>query len=234
MVAMVPKAALATMMQTPRPPCSAPHRPAPGDRRGFRRPRASRGPLTSRAEPSRTPVERAGPSHPEPAGRAAPWPAASWPAGSRRAGLATCESAVRHPRRAGSRRARSARCPCALRRLGRPSRVHVPAGPRPAGPRPAGPRPAGPRPAGRPPGRTRRGRPSRPGCSAGNETLIRPAPPRRAGSGRDETLIPPAPRRSTRRRPRNGAARPGSRFAAVRPARACFAPSWVAHRCFGC
>lgn len=41
---MVPTAALATIMQTPRPPCSAPHRPALGDRRGRRRPRASRGP----------------------------------------------------------------------------------------------------------------------------------------------------------------------------------------------
>jgi hypothetical protein len=45
---MVPTAALATMMQTPRPPCSAPHRPAPGDRRGFRRPRTSRGPVACR------------------------------------------------------------------------------------------------------------------------------------------------------------------------------------------
>ena len=41
-------AALATMMQTPRPPCSAPHRPAPGDRRGFRRPRTSPGPVACR------------------------------------------------------------------------------------------------------------------------------------------------------------------------------------------
>ena len=57
---MVPTAALATMMQTPRPPCSAPHRPAPGDRRGFRRLRASRGPLAARAEPSRAPVGREG------------------------------------------------------------------------------------------------------------------------------------------------------------------------------
>jgi hypothetical protein len=57
---MVPKAALATMMQTPRPPCSAPHRPAPRDRRGFRRPRASRGPLASRPEPSRAPAAREG------------------------------------------------------------------------------------------------------------------------------------------------------------------------------
>jgi len=32
-----------------------------------------------------------------------------------------------------------------------------------------------------------------------------------------------------RRRPGNSAARPGSRLAAVRPVRACFAPSWVAH-----
>ena len=45
---MVPTAALATMMQTPRPPCSAPHRPAPGDRRGFRRPRTSRGSVACR------------------------------------------------------------------------------------------------------------------------------------------------------------------------------------------
>jgi hypothetical protein len=45
---MVPTAALATMMQTPRPPCSAPHRPAPGDRRGFRRLRTSRGPVACR------------------------------------------------------------------------------------------------------------------------------------------------------------------------------------------
>ena len=45
---MVPTAALATMMQTPRPPCSAPHRPAPGDRRGFRRPRTSPGPVACR------------------------------------------------------------------------------------------------------------------------------------------------------------------------------------------
>ena len=60
MVAMVPKAALATMMQTPRPPCSAPHRPAPRDRRGFRRPRASRGPLASQAEPSLAPAAREG------------------------------------------------------------------------------------------------------------------------------------------------------------------------------
>ena len=45
---MVPTAALATMMQTPRPPCSAPHRPAPGDRRGFRRPRTSCGPVACR------------------------------------------------------------------------------------------------------------------------------------------------------------------------------------------
>ena len=45
---MVPTAALATMMQTPRPPCSAPHRPAPGDRRGLRRPRTSRGPVACR------------------------------------------------------------------------------------------------------------------------------------------------------------------------------------------
>jgi hypothetical protein len=44
----VPMAALATMMQTPRPPCSAPHRPAPGDRRGFRRPRTSPGPVACR------------------------------------------------------------------------------------------------------------------------------------------------------------------------------------------
>jgi hypothetical protein len=48
---MVPTAALATMMQTPRPPCSAPHRPAPGDRRGFRRPRTSRGPVACRVLP---------------------------------------------------------------------------------------------------------------------------------------------------------------------------------------
>jgi hypothetical protein len=45
---MVPTAALATMMQTPRPPCSAPHRPAPGDRRGLRPPRTSRGPVACR------------------------------------------------------------------------------------------------------------------------------------------------------------------------------------------
>lgn len=51
-------AALATMMQTPRPPCSAPHRPSPRGRRGpgeFLRPRASRGPTGSRAPLSRGP-----------------------------------------------------------------------------------------------------------------------------------------------------------------------------------
>ncbi|HEV2537020.1 MAG TPA: hypothetical protein VGU21_05865 [Streptosporangiaceae bacterium] len=40
MVAMVPTAALETMMQTPRPPCSVPHRLRPGERRALRRARA--------------------------------------------------------------------------------------------------------------------------------------------------------------------------------------------------
>ena len=51
-------AALATMMQTPRPPCSVPHRlsrPGPRDRGAFLRPRESRGPPGPRAVPSRVP-----------------------------------------------------------------------------------------------------------------------------------------------------------------------------------
>jgi hypothetical protein len=40
MVAMVPTAALETMMQTPSPPCSVPHRLRPGERRALRRARA--------------------------------------------------------------------------------------------------------------------------------------------------------------------------------------------------
>jgi len=59
---MVPTAALETMMQTPRPPCSVPHRPRPGDRRALRRdralsrPRESRAPGAPRASPSRLPL----------------------------------------------------------------------------------------------------------------------------------------------------------------------------------
>ena len=49
---MAPAAALATMTQTPRPPCSAPHRPRPRGGGGFRRPRR---PPVPRAAPSRRP-----------------------------------------------------------------------------------------------------------------------------------------------------------------------------------
>jgi translation initiation factor IF-2 len=55
---MAPTAALATTTQTPRPPCSAPHRPARLGPRGpgeFRRPRESRGPPGPRAAPSLIP-----------------------------------------------------------------------------------------------------------------------------------------------------------------------------------
>jgi hypothetical protein len=54
-VTMAPMAALATTMQTPRPPCSAPSRAGPRGRGEFLRPRASRGPLAPRAAPSRRP-----------------------------------------------------------------------------------------------------------------------------------------------------------------------------------
>ncbi|HEX5302706.1 MAG TPA: hypothetical protein VFW50_37500 [Streptosporangiaceae bacterium] len=62
MVAIVPMAALETMMQTPRPPWRLPHRPMPGDRRALRRdrapsrPRESRAPGAPRASPSRLPL----------------------------------------------------------------------------------------------------------------------------------------------------------------------------------
>jgi hypothetical protein len=55
---MAPTAALATMMQTPRPPCSVPHRPirpCPRGRGEFLRLRESRGPPGPRAAPSRMP-----------------------------------------------------------------------------------------------------------------------------------------------------------------------------------
>jgi len=90
---MVPRAALATMMQTPRPPCSEPHRPAPRDRRGFRRPRPWGGPLASQAEPSLAPAAREG-GVPPGTGRArgpvacrvlAGWVSSGW-AGSLRVG----------------------------------------------------------------------------------------------------------------------------------------------------
>ena len=55
MVTMAPTAALATMMQTPRPPCSVPHRPSPRGRGEFLRPRESRGPPRPRTAPSRMP-----------------------------------------------------------------------------------------------------------------------------------------------------------------------------------
>ena len=192
MVAMVPRAALATMMQTPRPPCSAPHRPAPGDRRGFRRPRASRGPLMSRAEPSRAPGGRAGAVIPEARPRARPrglprpgrlglvglgWQPASWRPVTRaaRARAAPVRPGARAPSGASAvpagftsplARALRGRAPLARARRARVPRTG-------------------------PLGRTRRGRPPGRASSAGNKTLIPPAPPRRAGSGRDETLIPP-------------------------------------------
>ena len=58
MVRTAPTAALATMTQTPRPPCSVPHRPArlgPRGREEFRRPRESRGPPGPCAAPSLVP-----------------------------------------------------------------------------------------------------------------------------------------------------------------------------------
>ena len=56
MVTMAPTAALATMMQTPRPPCSVPHRPIrPRGRGEFLRPRESRGPARPPAAPSGMP-----------------------------------------------------------------------------------------------------------------------------------------------------------------------------------
>ena len=58
MVRTAPTAALATMTQTPRPPCSVPHRPArlgPRSREEFRRPRESRGPPGPCAAPSLIP-----------------------------------------------------------------------------------------------------------------------------------------------------------------------------------
>ena len=55
-------AALATMMQTPRPPCSAPHRPGRPGRREFLRPAELRGPVASRPPPLRPRPSRAAPS----------------------------------------------------------------------------------------------------------------------------------------------------------------------------
>ena len=55
-------AALATMMQTPRPPCSAPHRPSRPGRRESLRPAELRGPVASRPPPLRPPPSRAAPS----------------------------------------------------------------------------------------------------------------------------------------------------------------------------
>ena len=111
---MVPTAALATMMQTPRPPCSAPHRPAPGDRRGFRRPRTSRGPVACRV--------------------LAGWGSSGW-AGIRRVGGPSAAARPgRHPARSARRHpARSARWCRARRGHGRPSRRHVRAVRGPAG-----------------------------------------------------------------------------------------------------
>ncbi|MGD0240547.1 MAG: hypothetical protein ABSB59_09490 [Streptosporangiaceae bacterium] len=76
MVAMVPTAALETMMQTPRPPCSVPHRPGPGERRALRpvRPRAARTPVSSRPPPRSTPSRR--PPVSTAACRTPSWPAA--------------------------------------------------------------------------------------------------------------------------------------------------------------
>jgi hypothetical protein len=71
MVATAPMAALATMMQTPRPPCSAPHRPSRPGRREFLRPVELRGPAASRPPPLRPLLSRAAPSRAAPS-RAAP------------------------------------------------------------------------------------------------------------------------------------------------------------------
>ena len=122
---MVPKAALATMMQTPRPPCSAPHRPAPGERRGFRRPRASRGPVACHVRAGLGSV------------------GLGWHPASRR----PVTRAARPP--ALGRRARCRR-PVRPRMPVRPPAPR----PSQPGSRPRGPRPWRPRPAGRTPGDT--------------------------------------------------------------------------------
>ena len=219
---MVPTAALATMMQTPRPPCSAPHRPAPGDRRGFRRPRTSRGSVACRVLAS--------------------WGSSGW-AGIRRVGGPSAAARPVAPRPFGPP----------------PPGPFGPLVPRPPGARPSQPasRPRGPgsRGSGTPRPASRRG--ARLAPPGGPD----PWPPREAapalaawgggaalaacggvalaacggpGSGGDGARRSARDTPGRRRRPGNSAARPGSRLAAVRPVRACFAPSWVAHRCFGC
>jgi translation initiation factor IF-2 len=114
---MVPTAALATMMQTPRPPCSAPHRPAPGDRRGLRGPRTSSGPVACRV--------------------LAGWGSSGW-AGIRRVGGPSAAARPVAPRPFG---------PVAPRPFGPPPRGPFgPLAPRPPGARPSQPasRPRGP------------------------------------------------------------------------------------------